>query len=108
MTLTRKNGKANVIVRELRPSDFKEVIDNYYSMYDEAERDPWAVGILLFETKPSLKDERKWFKEAIKRATKGDGLLWSQKLAVGLSGCVMLGTSQFRWSRGMLVLLEYS
>ncbi len=73
MNPIEKNSKANFIVRDLKPEDFEEVIDNYYSIYDEVKQNPWAVGILLFEKKPSLKDERKWFKEALEKTRKGDG-----------------------------------
>jgi RimJ/RimL family protein N-acetyltransferase len=73
MNPIEKNGKTNIIVREFKPKDFEEVIDNYYNIYDEVKQNPWAVGILLFEKKPSLKDERKWFKEALEKTRNGDG-----------------------------------
>jgi RimJ/RimL family protein N-acetyltransferase len=63
-----------IIVRAIEPGDFKDVVSNYYSVYDELDRNPY-VGILLFEKKPSLKDERKWFEGVLQKAKKGTGFV---------------------------------
>ncbi len=71
MTLNN-NRKTKIKVRELRQRDFNEIVGNYYNAYDEVNRNPW-LGINLFSEKPSLKDERKWFKDSIERTRNGDG-----------------------------------
>jgi ribosomal protein S18 acetylase RimI-like enzyme len=71
MTLNN-NRKTKIKVMELRRRDFDEVVGNYYNAYDEVKRNPW-LGINLFSEKPSIKDERKWFKDTVERTRKGDG-----------------------------------
>jgi len=72
-SLTKKNRMSRnnscdhaVNVRVLRRRDFADLVNNYYSIYDEVKRNPW-VGIDLFSEKPSLKDERKWFRDTLKQ-----------------------------------------
>jgi len=84
------NGKTRIKVRELKPRDFDEVVANYYNAYDEVKRNP-RLGINLFSKKPSMKDERKWFKDTIERTRKGDGFA----LIAGVDGKVV-GISDVR------------
>jgi len=69
---TGDKKKPEIRVRYLRWRDFDEVIGNYYNAYDEVKRNPW-LGINLFGKKPSLKDERKWFRDAMERTRSGEG-----------------------------------
>jgi RimJ/RimL family protein N-acetyltransferase len=47
-------------IRPVKWSDFHDIIDNYYSIYDEVQENP-KVGINLFAKKPPLADEARWF-----------------------------------------------
>jgi len=66
------NRKTKIKVRGLRQRDFDEVVGNYYNAYDEVKRNPW-LGINLFSKKPSVKDEREWFKNTVERTRRGEG-----------------------------------
>lgn len=71
--MPRSSSRKNVImVRELRRRDFNEAVSNYYGIYDEVKRNSW-VGIVLFDEKPSMKEERKWFRDTFKRIRAGTG-----------------------------------
>lgn len=72
--MQKKSHNTLVKVRELRRMDFDEVVSNYYSIYDEAKRNPW-IGVLLFDEKPTLKDERKWLRDSFKRIKSSDGFI---------------------------------
>jgi hypothetical protein len=49
-----------LLVREIRPSDFDDIVETFYSFFPEAEADP-SFGLMLFKERPSIDDERKWF-----------------------------------------------
>ena len=56
-------------------------------MMTEVKRNP-CLGIMLFTQKPSLQDERKWFKETVELAAKGHGFALVAKVdgkVVGLA-----------------------
>jgi RimJ/RimL family protein N-acetyltransferase len=60
-----------LLIRELRPSDFDDVIQTYYSFFPEAEADP-SFGLSLTRKLPSLDEERKWFSSVLKDIEDGD------------------------------------
>jgi ribosomal protein S18 acetylase RimI-like enzyme len=63
-----------LVVRELRPSDFSDVVDNYYGFYDEIRENP-SFGIVLYRKKPSLSDELSWFSGLYKLMAEGDAVV---------------------------------
>ena len=65
-------GKIKIKVRAMKPRDFDGVVGNYYEAQDEAERNQW-IGIFLYGEKPPIKDEKKWFRETLAKANRGDG-----------------------------------
>jgi RimJ/RimL family protein N-acetyltransferase len=60
-----------MLVRDVRWSDFDDLREMYYRLYDERERGAF-VGITLFESRPSLPDEVAWFTRAYSRMLSGD------------------------------------
>ncbi|HMK95820.1 MAG TPA: GNAT family N-acetyltransferase [Candidatus Limnocylindrales bacterium] len=69
---SNRKSKINIKVRPMKPRDFEGVVRNYYEAQDEAKRNPW-IGIFVYAEKPPIKDERKWFRETLAKAKKGDG-----------------------------------
>lgn len=61
------------MIRDIQWNDFKEVIENYYSYYDELENNP-DLGLVFQFKKPDLKDEIKWFSNLYSSVLKGDAL----------------------------------
>jgi RimJ/RimL family protein N-acetyltransferase len=59
-----------VNVREVRWSDFDDLREMYYSLYDERDRGE-PVGITLFTERPSLSDEVAWFAGAYRNTLDG-------------------------------------
>ena len=75
-----------VLVRDLRPSDFSDIVDNYYRFYDEIKEDQ-SFGISLLGKKPSLSDELAWFSGVYKKMSDGDAIALVAEIdshAVGL------------------------
>ena len=64
-------SKRAFIVRDLKRSDANDLIRNYYLVYDEAKRRNPLVGIGLFPKRPSMDDERKWFRGLLKKVKNG-------------------------------------
>jgi RimJ/RimL family protein N-acetyltransferase len=62
-----------VIVRDLRPSDFADIVDYYYRFYDEVKENP-SFGIVLFRSKPPMSDELAWFSGLYKGVAEGRGV----------------------------------
>ena len=60
-----------LVTRDLRPSDFTGLVDNYYRFYDEVKENP-SFGIVLYHMKPSLSDELDWFSGLYRRVVDGD------------------------------------
>ncbi len=60
-----------MLVRDARWSDFDDLREMYYHLYEERERGDF-VGITLFETRPSLPDEMAWFTGAYGRMLSGE------------------------------------
>lgn len=47
-------------IRSLKKSDFRGVIDVYFSYYDEIKSNP-GLGLSLYRKRPTIPNERKWF-----------------------------------------------
>jgi RimJ/RimL family protein N-acetyltransferase len=59
-----------VLIRNLRPSDFDDIVSYYFRFYDEVKENP-SFGIVLDHNKPSLSQELLWFSELYKNVTEG-------------------------------------
>lgn len=62
-----------LVIRDLRPSDFTDITDNYFAFYDEIKENP-SFGIVLHHKKPSLSDELNWFSGLYKMMADGDAI----------------------------------
>lgn len=62
---------ARVLVREPRPSDFRDIAATNSSFYPEAEADP-SFGLTLYRSVPSPKSDRRWFSKALKNMAAGN------------------------------------
>ena len=58
-------------VRNVVWGDFQDLVDNYYSIYDELPSNP-TVGILLFAQRPALAEEVNWFTGFYRNLLAGD------------------------------------
>ena len=60
-----------MLIREVTPSDFNDIIETFFSFFPEAEADP-SFGLMLFREKPSMDDERKWFENTLRGISEGN------------------------------------
>ncbi|GGP19215.1 hypothetical protein GCM10007981_02000 [Thermocladium modestius] len=51
-------------IRDIAWTDLLDVIETYYSFYDEVN-DNRDLGLILYSSKPSFEDEVKWFSDRI-------------------------------------------
>lgn len=61
-------------VRELRWSDFDDLREAYYLLYDERETSSPSIGITLFHTKPTDASEVEWFSNVYRKVLAGDAV----------------------------------
>ena len=62
-----------MVVRELKWSDFRDLTDNYWALYEEVRDDP-EMGISLFPTRPTLGEEAEWFAALFRRVDEGNSV----------------------------------
>jgi RimJ/RimL family protein N-acetyltransferase len=60
-----------LLIRELKPSDFSDLVEVFFSFFPEAEADP-SFGLLLYKERPTMEDERKWFESTLKGIAEGN------------------------------------
>ncbi len=60
-----------MLIRELKPTDFDDVVQTYFSFFPEAEADP-SFGLNLFRKLPSQDDERRVFSESLRDIEAGN------------------------------------
>jgi RimJ/RimL family protein N-acetyltransferase len=60
-----------VRVRDVAWGDFDDLREIYYHLYEERDRGD-AIGIHLFEERPTLADEAEWFANTFRKAVAGD------------------------------------
>src|SRR5690348_15231512 len=58
-------------IRPLAKTDRKDLIDNYFSYWEELKRNP-NLGLSFLPKKPGLKDEHAWFKNMLDKVKRGD------------------------------------
>lgn len=61
------------MIRELQWKDFDEVVDNYYSYYDELKDNP-ELGLLFRPEKPDMQNEISWFSNLYAMILRGDAI----------------------------------
>jgi RimJ/RimL family protein N-acetyltransferase len=59
-----------IIYRDLKPSDFESMADNFYSFLDELEENP-DLGLVLPRKRPSISEELQWFSDLYKKVEEG-------------------------------------
>lgn len=64
----------NIVVRELRWSDFDAIRENYLLVYEERKENP-EIGIHLFADPPSYSDEVGWFTNLYRDVLSGNALV---------------------------------
>ncbi len=63
-----------VIIRDLRWDDMDDLIENYYSYYDEVSKDNFEIGLTLYHEKPDYISEINWFTELYINVNKGNAV----------------------------------
>jgi ribosomal protein S18 acetylase RimI-like enzyme len=63
-----------LLIRELKPSDFGDMVEVFFSFFPEAEAD-LSFGLLLYKEKPTVEDERKWFEGTLKGIAEGNVIM---------------------------------
>lgn len=102
-----------LIVRDLKRSDFGDIVEYYYRFYDEVKEKP-SLGIALYHKKPSLSEERKWFAELCKSVGAGSDVVTVAEVdshVVGLCEVRCIGRPQsevsHRGDLGIMVSREH-
>lgn len=62
---------AKFTIRKLKAEDQRDLIDVYFSYFDELKSNK-EFGLLLPNKKPSVKDENKWFSDKWRSIMRGD------------------------------------
>ncbi len=70
----RPTPASGVTVRELRWTDFDDLRETYYRLYDERERGEFH-GIHLFRERPTLAAEVTWFADLFRKVLAGDAVV---------------------------------
>jgi RimJ/RimL family protein N-acetyltransferase len=63
-----------IVVRELRWTDFDPIRETFFRLFDEREVNP-ELGITLFDTRPSLEEEVTWFANLYRRVLQGEAVV---------------------------------
>ena len=63
-----------MLIRDLRSSDFDDMVETFYSFWPEVEADP-GFGLTLSRLKPSMEDEHKWFADTLKAIEEGNAVM---------------------------------
>ncbi len=71
---SRLPSSGRVAVRDLRWTDFDDLRENYYRLYDERERGEFH-GITLFRERPTHASESAWFSDLFRRVLAGDAIV---------------------------------
>ena len=80
-------------IREMRPGDFRDIVDNYYSYYREIKYNP-SLGLSLMKKRPSIQYERKWFRDTLKELRKGNGVASVAEVRGRIVGHCNIGGNQ--------------
>ncbi|MCU7787283.1 GNAT family N-acetyltransferase [Pyrobaculum sp. 3827-6] len=93
-------GVGGVVVRDLEPGDFWQVVELYYGFYREVDGDPARlgveVGLTLEERPPSIADEFAWFAEKLRALERGDAVFKVAEVGERLVGTCEIARSRRR------------
>ncbi|MDE1855219.1 MAG: N-acetyltransferase [Candidatus Micrarchaeota archaeon] len=70
----RNKQKPKFTVRDPKRSDLRDLLSNYLQMQKEIKTNPY-IGIPLSGQRPTLKKERKWLNELLKKIKKGKAVV---------------------------------
>ncbi|MHB1829947.1 MAG: GNAT family N-acetyltransferase [Candidatus Micrarchaeaceae archaeon] len=104
--------KYNFMIRDIRTQDSEEIINLYYSYYEELNENP-GLGLVLYRRKPDFKQESEWFEAAYKQIGRGNSIALVAEAdgkAVGLCDVIRIkpGTSADHVGQiGIAVKKEY-
>ena len=70
VSASARKGSRPIVVRSVRWTDFDDLRETYYHLYEERDRGD-RVGITLFRERPSLADEVAWFSGLYARSLRG-------------------------------------
>jgi RimJ/RimL family protein N-acetyltransferase len=63
-----------IVVRDLQPSDFKDLVECYSSYQEELKENP-ALGIPSFSMEPSMHRDLHWFSGLCKKVAEGNAVV---------------------------------
>jgi ribosomal protein S18 acetylase RimI-like enzyme len=89
-------------IRKIEWKDFHDLIDAYYSYYDEVVTNP-TIGLTLYSSKPTLASETEWFSNLYRRVLEGDSVVYVAEedgRAVGLCQVDRRGPQEEQRHRG--------
>jgi ribosomal protein S18 acetylase RimI-like enzyme len=110
--MTAGSASPVLIVREVRPSDFNDLVECYYSYYDEYDENP-TLGLPRPASKPSINVELDWFSNLCRRVSEGNAVATVAEFdshAVGLCEVTrVLGSPEVshRGDLGIAIRKEY-
>jgi len=64
-------SNASLLIRDVRPTDFDDIVETWFSFFPEAEADP-SFGLSLYRERPTMEEERKWFTGALQDIENGN------------------------------------
>jgi len=64
-------SNASLLIRDVRPTDFDDIVETWFSFFPEAEADP-SFGLSLYRERPTMEEERKWFTSALQDIENGN------------------------------------
>jgi ribosomal protein S18 acetylase RimI-like enzyme len=62
-----------IIIREVQPSDFKDLFECYSSYYNEFKENP-TLGLPSFATEPSISQDLDWFSGLCRKVAEGNAV----------------------------------
>lgn len=62
------------MIRELQWKDLDELVENYFSFYDEVENDNPDLGIIFYHSKPDFVSEIAWFTNLYTEVRRNDAV----------------------------------
>jgi RimJ/RimL family protein N-acetyltransferase len=63
-----------MLIRELKDTDFDDMVETYFSFYAEVEADP-SFGLLPFHQRPTKEEEHKWLSETLRDVGSGNSMI---------------------------------
>lgn len=64
------------MIRPLRWNDMDDLVENYYSYYDEVKNENPELGLIFHDNRPDLVHEAEWFSSLFSDVLKGDAVAY--------------------------------